>query len=120
AAVNHHAGADFHIIADDDVANLRHLAMNAAILHVTKTVGANHGAGVNADAIPDFRARINRHIREQVHVLAEFGIVADEISALQDRPRADLHALADGALRSDLNRSSAMTAVAALCSARAK
>ena len=89
AAVNRHVRADFHVVADDDVADLRHFAVNAAVLHVTKTVRTNHRAGVNADAPADFRARINRHVREQIHVVAEFGVVADEIAALQNGSRAD-------------------------------
>ena len=84
AAVNRHVRADFHVVANDDVADLRHLAVNAAVQHVTETVRADHRAGVNADAPADFRARINRDVRKQVHVLAQLGIVADEIAGLQD------------------------------------
>ena len=116
AAVNRYACADFHVVADDHVSDLRHFAMNAAVLHVTKTVRANHRVGVDAHALADFRARINRHVRKQIHVVAELGVVADEIAALQDRPRTDLHALANDAIRTDVRarinlRAGAMTAV---------
>ncbi len=52
--------------------------------------------------LADFRARINRHVRKQIHVVAELGIVADKIAALQNRIRANFHALADDAMRSDV------------------
>ena len=77
AAVNRHVRADFHVVADDDVADLRHLAVNAAVQHVTESVRADHRAGMDADALADFRARINRDVREQIHLVAELGIVAD-------------------------------------------
>ena len=57
---------------------------------------------MNADAPADFRVRINRHVRKQVHVVAEPGIVTDKIAGLQDRPRADFHALADDTMRPDV------------------
>ena len=102
AAVDRHARADFHVVADDDVANLRHLAVDAAVLHVAETIRADHRVGVNADAPADFRARINHNVREQIHVVAEFGVVADEIAALQNGPRADAHAFADNTVRTDV------------------
>ena len=101
-AVNRHVRADFHVVADDDVADLRHLAVNAAVLHITETVRANHRAGMNAHAPADFRVRINGDVRKQVHVVAELRIVADTIAGLQDRPRADTHAFADDTMRSDV------------------
>ena len=102
AAINRHARADFHVVADEHISNLRHFAMNAAVLHVTETIRTNHRVGMNADALADFCARINRHVRKQIHVVAQFGIVADKIAGLQNRPRAYFHAFADDTMRSDV------------------
>ena len=104
AAVNRHVRADLHVIADDDVANLRNFAVDAAVQHVAESVRADDRAGVDADAMADFRARINCHVRKQIHVVAELRIVADKIAALQNRVRANLHALAHGAMRPDVRR----------------
>ena len=57
---------------------------------------------MNADALADFRVRINGDVRKQVHVVAEITVVADKIAALQDRPRADFHAFADDTMRPDV------------------
>src|ERR1019366_6780570 len=99
SAINRHVGADFHVVADDDISDLRHFAVNAAVLHVTEAVRANHRAGMNADALADFRMRINGDVRKQIHLVAEIGVVTDEVAALQDRPRANLYALADDTMR---------------------
>ena len=64
AAVNRHPRADFHVVADDDVADLRHLAVDAAVLHVAETVRANHRVGVNAHAPANFRARVKGDVRK--------------------------------------------------------
>src|ERR1019366_3495848 len=93
---------NFRAFADDDISDLRHFAVNVAVLHVTEAVRTNHRAGVNADALADFRAWINGDVWKQVHLLAEPGVVPDEVAALQDRPRADFHAFADDTMRPDV------------------
>ncbi len=42
------------------------------------------------------------HVREQIHVFAELGIIAEKIAGLQNRIGADFHALADGAMRANV------------------
>src|SRR5208282_1364972 len=96
------AAVNRHVVADDDVADLRHLAVNVAVLHVTEAVRTNHRAGVNAHALADFRVRINSDVRKQIHVVGQLAVVADKIAGLQDRPRADAHALADNTMRPDV------------------
>ena len=53
AAVNGDVGADFHVVLDDDVADLRDFAMDAGVEDVAKTVGANDGASMDAHAPAD-------------------------------------------------------------------
>ena len=83
AAINRHVGAEFHIVANDHVADLRHLAMDAVIEHVAEAVRADDGAGVDAHAIADLGVGIERDVGEEVDVLAEQAIGADVVAALQ-------------------------------------
>ena len=76
--------------------------MHAAVQNIAVAVRADDGTGVDADAIADLSARINRDVRKQIHFLAELRIIADKISGLQNGTRADFHALADDAVRPDV------------------
>src|SRR5207237_10785352 len=58
AAIHGHVRADLNVVADDDVADLRHLAVKAPVQHIAVTVRADDRAGVDADALADFRARL--------------------------------------------------------------
>src|SRR5215469_16044724 len=71
AAVDCDIGADFHIIANNDVANLRDLAMSAIIEDVTKSVRTDHCARVNTNAIADFGPRIDCHVRKEIDLFAQ-------------------------------------------------
>src|SRR5439155_9626887 len=86
----------------EHVSDLRHLAVNARIEDVTEAIGADHAAGVNPDAMADFRARIERHIREQIDFLAKLAICAYEIAPLQYRARPDPGILAHETRGSDV------------------
>src|ERR1700676_3902147 len=44
--INGHVRADFHVIANDHVANLRHLAMETAVEHVTEAIRSNDRSGM--------------------------------------------------------------------------
>ena len=57
AAIDGHVGADLHVVADDHVADLRHFAVHAAVLHVAEAIRADHRAGVDAHAVADLGAR---------------------------------------------------------------
>ena len=63
-AIHGRVRADFHIVADDDIAHLRHFAVKAGIKNVTEAVRADHRAGMNAHTLADLRARINRDVRK--------------------------------------------------------
>ena len=47
AAVDGGASADFHVVADLDMAELRHLDVFAAVQAVAEAVGADDGVGMN-------------------------------------------------------------------------
>ena len=102
AAVNGDVRADFDVVADDDAADLRHLAMHALVLHVTEAVRADDRAGMDAHAAADLRLRIKGDVRKNVRVLAELRIGADVIAALQNGARADADLFADHAIRPDV------------------
>src|SRR5690349_15991041 len=53
-AINRNVSPDFDIITNDDVPNLGHLTMDAAVLDITKPVGSNYGAGMDPYAIAQF------------------------------------------------------------------
>ena len=61
-------------------------------------------AGVDADTLADFGARINRDVRKQIHFVSKRGIVADKISRLQYAARAgsSQYAFAHHAMRPDV------------------
>jgi hypothetical protein len=91
AAVHRHVRADFHVIADDDIANLRHLPMKTAVEHVAEAVRADDRAGVDADAPADLRAGINRDVRKINSSRRRCTeSVADEIAGLQNHAFAPI------------------------------
>ena len=104
AAIHRHIRADLHVVADDDITNLRNLAAKTAVKNVAKTVRTNHRAGVNADALADLGAGIKRDVRKQIRFVTEHRIRADGIAGLQNHLRAQLHAFAHDAMRPDVRR----------------
>ena len=49
------AGADLHVVLDDDTADLRHLRMSRRPHHEAETVLADADAGMDDDAVADQR-----------------------------------------------------------------
>ena len=84
AAIDGDIGADFNIVTDDDVANLRHFEMSAGIEHISEAIGADNCAGVNADAIADFGAGIKDDTWKKVDLLAKLAVGAEVVAALQN------------------------------------
>src|SRR5689334_11077115 len=74
AAIDCYVGADFNVILDDYVSDLRHLQVSTGIQHITKSIGANDGSRVDADAITNLCPRIQYHIREKAHCLAKLAV----------------------------------------------
>ena len=101
--INGHVRAKLHIIADDDIADLRHLAMDGAVLHIAKAVRADDRAGVDAHPLADLRVRVERDIREQHDPVAQQAVVGHEVAAMQRRAGPDPDAFADDAVRPDLD-----------------
>src|SRR5262245_27201345 len=62
-AVHADVGTDFDVVADDYVPDLRDLTMDAGVLDVAEAIRANYRAGMNADALADFCARIKNNVR---------------------------------------------------------
>ena len=83
AAVNGYIGPDFDVVAQEHIPDLRHLAVHTRIQHVTKAIGADDAAGVDSDAIPDVRARVNRHVWEKHDVLPESASRAHKDASVQ-------------------------------------
>src|SRR5215471_7930983 len=53
AAIDGGAGADLHVVLNDDAADLQHFAVTACSHHIAESVLANGAAGMNDHAIPD-------------------------------------------------------------------
>ena len=53
AAINGGVGPDLHIIVDDHVTDLQHLAVAPLVEHVAVAVRADNAARVDGDAVPD-------------------------------------------------------------------
>ena len=85
ASVDGHIGPDLDIVANDDVADLRHLPVNAAVLDVTKAIRADDRSAVDADAIADLRPGIKGDVGEQVRVFPDPAVRANMIGALEHR-----------------------------------
>ena len=102
AAINGRVRADFHVVLDDHMADLRHFAMAAFIKNVTVAIRANDRASVNGDALPDLALGIDDDVRKQANVVTKLAIAADVIAAQQRGTRADFHARADDAIGPDV------------------
>ena len=98
APVDGHIGADLHVVHDDDLADLRDLAMDPAVEDITETVGANHGTGVNAHPPTELGAGVEDDIGEELGGLANEAMGADMIVAVQDHTRPDLDGVANHAM----------------------
>src|SRR6185369_16520360 len=94
---------DLDVVADDHIADLRHLAVGACVEHVPETVGAYDRAGVNADVLADFGVGIENDVGEQNDVFGEVARGADIISALQNATRAEPGFFADDAILADMD-----------------
>ena len=101
ATVNGDIRANLHIVVNHHVADLRHLQMLAAFLHIAKAIAAHDGARVNPHAIAQLRARVQRDVMKNRAVLADHAIFIHIIIAVQNRAGADLRAVADDDVRAD-------------------
>src|SRR5205807_89304 len=89
-------GADLHIVADLDVAELRHLDMLAVLEAIAETIGADHGVGMNDNAMADDGSIIEHGVRMDDHIVAEPAIATDKRTGAEPTTGADDRAFADG------------------------
>src|SRR5579871_1796876 len=104
ATVNGRVGADLHIIMDDHVTDLQHLAVAAFVEHVAVAIRANDGASMDSDAMANLGLRVDDDIGEQTCVVANLAVVTDVIPAQKCGTRAQSHTGADHAVRPDMRR----------------
>ena len=82
AAVDRRAGADLDVVADLDVAELRHLDVPAVLQPVAEAVGPEHRVGVDDDAVAEHGAVVEHDVGIEVHVVAEPAVAADDHAAV--------------------------------------
>src|SRR5450756_1399569 len=68
-AINGRVRADFHVVVNNDVADLQHFAMAAFVEYIAVAVRADDGSGVNGDAISDLAFRVDDDVRKQADVV---------------------------------------------------
>ncbi len=104
AAINSAVGPDLDVVLDHDAADLRDFAVMILIKNITVAIGADDGAGVNADTVADPALRVNCDVGKQAHRLAKHRLVADGAVGLEHRLLADGGTFADDAVRADVRR----------------
>ena len=104
APVNRHVGPDFHVVVDDDQADLRHFAMDARVKHVAESIRADHRPGMNADALANLGQRIKNDPGKQIRLRADDAMFAKVVAALQNGARPDLNFFANVTKRADMRR----------------
>ncbi len=108
AAIHGRAGPDFDIIADLDMPELRDLGVLALMGPVAEAIGADHGVGVNNDAVAHERVviehgmRIKRHVITQPAATAHDGPAMQSATGANDGPRTDHGERMNAGVRTDL------------------
>src|SRR5256885_4193307 len=103
AAIDRNIGANFNIVMDNHVADLRYFAVNASVEHISESIRADHGPGMNRHALADLRARIHDHVGKTVRLFAQSRIGPDVIAALKNHAWSDLCALSYDAPRANMH-----------------
>jgi len=88
-AIDGRAGADLDVIADIDVAKLRHFGMSAVLQTIAEAVGSDHGIGVHRYAVPNDRAIVEHDSRVEFDVFSQVTISADRHAVMQATARAE-------------------------------
>src|ERR1051325_9704633 len=76
ASINSGIGADLDIIADNDVAQLKHFAVASFVKDVAEAVRSDDRACVNDHATPYLRLSVKDNIRKEAGVLSYIAIGA--------------------------------------------
>ncbi len=100
-AVHADARADLHVVLDDHRADLRNLRLFGPVPAIAEPVAAQHAAGMNDHARADAHALADRDLRENLAILADLGLFAEEDLRMNDRPPPDANARPNHAKRAD-------------------
>ena len=96
-SINRRIRSDLYIILDLQCANLGKLliASGGRIRHIAKAIAAQHSSGMNDDTISQSRAGIDRHICDQVAVVADHDAGLQATAGSNMRPGANNHTFSD-------------------------
>src|SRR5581483_11622584 len=95
--------ADFDVVFDDDLADLRELDVLFSVPHETKPVCADHRAGMNRHSVSDFDILIYNDMGIDPAVLADPAAFADAAARLDDARVSDHNSGFDHDGRADLD-----------------
>jgi hypothetical protein len=101
AAIDSGVCANLHVIADLHDAYLGKFPVAAIAVNVAETIGANHGSGVNFDAMADPRPRINDHMRVNPAIFADPASRADDTMGTNLRTFADMRVFGNHRVRAN-------------------
>ena len=102
AAINSAVGPDLDVVLDHDAADLRDFAVMILIKNVAVAIGANDGAGVNANTVADPALRVNCDVGKQAHRVGKHRVVTDGAVGLEHRVVADGGTFTDDTVRADV------------------
>src|SRR5205823_1172865 len=107
APVDRRAGADFHVVFDHHVADLRHFNVLAVHGAVAEAIGPDDAVRVDHDPLAEDRAVVQGDVRVECRVtpdpavradanaVTDAAVVADDGPGTDYRERVDLHVAAD-------------------------
>src|SRR5712691_7076323 len=77
AAIDGRAGADFHVVVDFHMSQLRHFHMRPVLRAITKSVRADHAPGVDDDPRAENGASVKNDVWMQFRVRADPAVRPD-------------------------------------------
>ena len=104
STIDGHVRANLNVVTNNHAANLHHFQVHPIFGHITEPIRADDSSGVDPDAVPKLRARVQCHVGEKVDVLTQTAIRTNRVGGLQDRAGPDFHVLPDHTKRSDVRR----------------
>ena len=96
-AVDRAVGANLHVVADLEAADLRKFVIGAGLLvaREAKSVAAEHGTRMHDDAISQSGLRVDGDTGNQLARLADLDIIEEHTAGPDPRPGADADVFAD-------------------------
>src|SRR5262249_53361978 len=98
AAIDGGAGADFHVVLNDDATDLQHFTVTACSHHITESVLTNGAAGMNDHAIAD-QAIGDGSIGTDAAMAADTHVGSDRGAGVDHRAHSDFGARTDNCAR---------------------